>query len=82
MELIINAKFEVVETEENKEYYKFLQPINVKIASGKHDNAEECYRNIHRLCMEICDNFSDTELHYKYSWCDEKFVNNDKEIRQ
>ena len=31
MELIVNAKFEVVRTEENKEFYEFLQPIEVKL---------------------------------------------------
>lgn len=81
MELIVNAKFEVVRTEENKEFYEFLQPIEVKITSDEHDTSDECYKDVHRQCMNICENFSDSVLPYQYSWCDEKFVNNDKEIR-
>lgn len=88
MELIVNAKFEVVRTEGNKDYHHLFFPIEERIVSKSCDTAEECYRDIHQKCMDECEylstvpeNEAPSTIRYEYSWCDEKFVNNNKEIR-
>lgn len=83
MIISVNAKFEVAKCEANKEYHKWFRPIEQRITSKAHDNEDECYKDVHQKCMELCEEFAegmeeDENFTYQYSWCgEERFANNE-----